>query len=62
MTDTTEKAQTYARKDGTAKIGSTISVRSTAEAYEIEGKLTVDWEGERLAEKAWDVAIPRRFS
>ena len=53
---------TYARKDGTAKIGSTISVRSTAEAYEIEGKLTVDWEGERLAEKAWDVAIPRRFS
>ncbi len=52
----------YSRPDGVAEIASALRARCDAAHYMVEGTLTADWDGARVATRAWDVTIPRRFS
>ncbi|MBY6113490.1 CocE/NonD family hydrolase [Mameliella alba] len=52
----------YRRPDGLAEMHSVLTARCDAESYVIDGRLTADWKGERLADRHWHVTLPRRHS
>ena len=51
----------YSRPDGIADVRCAVSAACDMKSFFIDGKLTVDWNGMRMAERKWAVTIPRHF-
>jgi putative CocE/NonD family hydrolase len=51
-----------ARHDGEAEVKSELKTTCTAETYELDGKVTVAWQGEPLLERHWKRSVQRHFS
>lgn len=51
----------YSRPDGIADITGTLTATCDRSSFFLDGTLTADWEGERIAHRSWSVSITRRY-
>lgn len=51
----------YSRPDGVADITSTLTATCDRSTVFLDGTLTAEWDGERIAQRRWTASIPRRY-